>query len=134
MGRSSPRRSAYLPVPPSAALEIPDYPQFERVPVPNGSDAALCLAWNNTPFADDAAGRAFLRRIEAKLPFDVVEGQSLLIPLWNTRHWADHWLVGMGMRFVFCSRNSMDRSTKGLCVAAEISAAAIHCIRICDQI
>jgi hypothetical protein len=99
MGALLAASSAYLPVPPSAALEIPDYPQFERVPVPDGSDA-IC-AWIGTiqPFGDDAAGRAFLRRIEAKLPFDVVEGTIIAHPLSNTRHWADPWLVGMGMRF-----------------------------------
>ena len=99
MGALFATSSAYLPVPPSAALEILDYPQFERVPVPNGSDATCAWLGTIQPFADDAAGRAFLRRIEAKLPFDVVEGTIIAHPLWNTRHWADHWLVGMGMRF-----------------------------------
>jgi hypothetical protein len=90
---------AYLPVLPGAAPEIPDYPQFEQVPVPAGSGATC--AWEGTiqPFVDDAAGSRFLRCVEAGLPFDVVEGTIIAHPSSNARHWADPWLVEMDMKF-----------------------------------
>ncbi len=90
---------AYLPVPPSAAPEIPDYPQFERVPVPDGSDASCAWIGTIQPFEDGAAGRKFLRCIEAAQSFDVIEGTIIARLGLNYPHWADPWLVGMGMRF-----------------------------------
>jgi hypothetical protein len=91
--------SAYLPVLPSAALEIPDYPQFERIPVPAGSGASCAWIGTIQPFYDDAAGRAFLRCVESGLPFDVIEGTIIAKQESNAEHWADPWLVEMGMRF-----------------------------------
>jgi hypothetical protein len=89
----------YLPVPPSAALEIPDYPQFKQVLVPAGSGATC--AWEGViqPFEDDTAGRRFLSCIEAGLPFDVIAGTIIARPSSTTRHWAEPWLVEMGVRF-----------------------------------
>jgi hypothetical protein len=99
MGAILATSSAYLPVPPSAAPEIPDYPQFERAPVPIGSGATC--AWEGViqPFVDDAAGCRFLRCVEVGLPFDVVEGTIIAHPSSTIRHWADPWLVEMGIRF-----------------------------------
>jgi hypothetical protein len=91
--------SAYLPVPRSAAPEIPDYPQFERASVPVGSGASRAWIGTIQPFRDDAAGRAFLRCVEAGLPFDVIEGTITAKQESNAEHWADPWLVGMEMRF-----------------------------------
>jgi hypothetical protein len=90
---------AYLPVLPVAAPEIPDYPQFEQVPVPDGSDASSAWIGTIQPFSDDTAGRKFLRCVEEGLPFEVVEGTILSNPPSNSTHWADPWLVAMGMRF-----------------------------------
>jgi hypothetical protein len=90
---------SYLPVPQIAAPEIPDYPQFERVPVPDGCEASRAWIGTIQPFKDDAAGRRFLRCVEAGLPFDIVEGTIIAGPGLNTPHRADPWLVEMGMRF-----------------------------------
>ena len=90
---------AYLPVLPGAAPEIPDYPQFEQVPVPAGSGATC--AWEGTiqPFVDDAAGSRFLRCVEAGLPFDVVEGTIIALHGGQARvYWSQHFcqLIDLG--------------------------------------
>jgi hypothetical protein len=73
------------------------YPQFHPVNVPVGS---LALAgWEGIiqPFTSDAAAKAFLRLVEADMPFRISEGTVMCekgIAV-GTQHWADPLLVNM---------------------------------------
>jgi len=122
-GRSSPRR---LPISRcrQARTGDSDYPQFERVPVPNGSDATCAWLGTIQPFATMRQarippahrGKTFHRRWWRE--------QIIAHPLWirvigRTIGW-------LGWESVPSSRSRINGSkhAKGLCVAAEISRSS----------
>ena len=90
---------AYLPAPPNAAPEIPDYPNFITTGIPDGCNAVR--AWTGTiqPFTDDAAARRFLHCIEHGKPFDVVAGTIDASAPIGAHHWADPWIVDTEVQF-----------------------------------
>lgn len=100
MASSSLASSAYSPAPHLAALEIPEYPQFERTAVPLGTGAVS--AWKGViqPFADDDSAQRFLGCLEQRVPVEIVEGR-INSPAANAqRHWANPWLVQMQAKFL----------------------------------
>jgi len=87
-------------VPPLAAPDIPEYPKFNRVPVPAGSIAYA--AWQGTiqPFADDLTAKQILRRIETGSAFENDAGSLFCRQAPTmTPHPADRFLGGMDMSF-----------------------------------
>jgi hypothetical protein len=90
---------AYLLAPPSAAQELPEYPQFIQTRIPHGSNAVRAWTGTTQPFIDAAAARRFLHCIEHRMPFDVIEGTIDAHPPTGAHHWADPWIVHAETQF-----------------------------------
>jgi hypothetical protein len=87
-------------VPPLAAPDIPEYPQFQQVTPPYGTGAYAAWQGSIQPFADDLTARQILRRIEAGEPFENDAGTLFCQRAPTIRpHPADRFLVRMDISF-----------------------------------
>jgi SEC-C motif len=80
--------------PPRAPL-CPEYPQFNQVSVPAGSDALSAWIGALRPFENDEAARDFLHAMEQRGDICISAGNIRSAAVHQKIHWADPLLIGM---------------------------------------
>jgi hypothetical protein len=82
-------------VPPQAAPELSDYPQFTACKVPGGSGATKAYKGFIRPYSDDATARRVLQAIEENLRLEVSGGRLDASPPAPKPHPYRELLIGM---------------------------------------